>query len=177
MRKYKRKLIISLSVLIFPWLTAPFIGTKSFVRFLPVATFANLFIIVFTVIANQKKWFRNNNPLFPKAPIDFTYILGPHLIGTLWIFKLTYGSFLKYILANTVLDWFNIFPFGGALKKVGIFKMKKMSPSMYWGMTTVLAVVLYGYQYIVEKVIRQTNDSQSRLQALKATIQKGSSNS
>ncbi|MGG2087093.1 hypothetical protein ABFY59_08825 [Priestia aryabhattai] len=53
--------------------------------------------------------------------------------------------------------------------------MKKMSPSMYWGMTTVLAVVLYGYQYIVEKVIRQTNDSQSRLQALKANIQKGSS--
>ncbi|GAB1806160.1 MULTISPECIES: hypothetical protein [Priestia] len=52
MRKYKRKLIISLSVLIFPWLAAPFIGTKSFVRFLPVATFANLFIIVFTVIAN-----------------------------------------------------------------------------------------------------------------------------
>ncbi|MEJ9305916.1 hypothetical protein P4593_21510 [Priestia megaterium] len=42
-------------------------------------------------------------------------------------------------------------------------------------MTTVLAVVLHGYQYIVEKVIRQTNDSQSRLQALKANIQKGSS--
>jgi len=37
----------------------------------------------------------------------------------------------------------------------------------------VLAVVLHGYQYIVEKVIRQTNDSQSRLQALKANIQKG----
>ncbi|MED4218333.1 hypothetical protein [Priestia megaterium] len=46
---------------------------------------------------------------------------------------------------------------------------------MYWGVTTVLAVVLHGYQYIVEKVIRQTNDSQSRLQALKANIQKGSS--
>ncbi|MGP0688401.1 hypothetical protein ACW5UC_17830 [Priestia aryabhattai] len=86
MRKYKRKLIISLSMLIFPWLTAPFIGTKSFVRFLPVATFANLFIIVFTLI-------------------------------------------------------------------------------------------LYGYQYIVEKVIGQTNDSQSRLQALKANIQKRPSNS
>lgn len=55
--------------------------------------------------------------------------------------------------------------------------MKKMSPSMYWGMTTVLAVVLYGYQYMVEKVIRQTNDSQSRLQALKANIPKKSSNS
>lgn len=116
-------------MLIFPWLTAPFIGIKSFVRFLPVATFANLFIIVFTVIA------------------------------------------------HTVVDWFNIFPFGGTLKKAGIFKMKKMSPRMYWEMTTVLAVVLYGYQYIVEKVIRQTNDSQSRLQALKAHIQKRPSNS
>lgn len=40
--------------------------------------------------------------------------------------------------------------------------MKKMSPSMYWGMTR-------------KKVIRQTNDSQARLQALKANIQKGSS--
>lgn len=166
---HNKKVMISLGVLIFPWLTAPFIGRKSFVRFLPVATFANLIIIVFTVIANQQKWFKNKNPLFTNAPIDFTYILGPHLIGTLWIFKLTYGSFRKYIFTNIVLDWVNIFPFGGALKKAGIFKMKRMSPSMYWGFTVILAVVLYGYQAIIEKVIRKTKSSQPDLEGAEDT--------
>ena len=154
---YNKRKIISLSVLIIPWLTVPFIGIRSFVRFLPVATFANLVISVFTVIANRKKWFKNKNPLFSNAPIDYTYILGAHFIGTLWIFKLTYGSFRKFLITNIVLDWVNIFLFGGFLKKVGIFKMKRMSPSMYWCITVILAVILYGYQYIVEKVIRQTN--------------------
>lgn len=155
MRKSKRKMTISLLVLIVPWLTVPFLGRKSFVRFLPVAMFANLFISIFTIIANRKAWFKNKSPLTPRAGIDFTYILGAHFIATLWIFKMTYGSFSKFLLTNIVLDWVNIFPFGGALKKEGIFKMKKMSPSSYWLMTVLLAMVLYGYQYIWEKIIRK----------------------
>jgi len=162
MRKSKRKMTISLMVFILPWLTVPFIGKKSFVRFLPVAMFANLFISIFTIIANQKNWFKNKSPLTPRTPIDFTYILGAHFVATLWIFKLTYGSFLKFLLTNIALDWVNIFPFGGALKKEGIFKLKKMSPSIYWVMTVLLAVVLYGYQYMIENAIRNTASDETK---------------
>lgn len=45
----------ALSMLIIPWFTVPFLSNKSFVRFLPVASFAYLSIIVLSVIANRKK--------------------------------------------------------------------------------------------------------------------------
>jgi hypothetical protein len=153
-----KKMVASLSMLLLPWLTVPFLG-KSFFRFLPAATFVNLFITVLSVIANRKKWYINKNPLFPNVPIDFTYILGPHFVATLWMFKLTYGSFLKYLIANIVFDWINAFPFAGMWKRMGFFKFKKMSPSMYWCITVLLAIVIYGYQYTVEKVVRNVKAS------------------
>ncbi|TCN20423.1 hypothetical protein [Mesobacillus foraminis] len=51
-----KKMVASLSMLLLPWLTVPFLG-KSFFRFLPAATFVNLFITVLSVIANRKKWY------------------------------------------------------------------------------------------------------------------------
>lgn len=87
-----KKKTFALAMLIVPWLTVPFMGKKSFFRFLPVASFTNLFISVFSLIANKKKWWVNKNPLSP-GPIDFTYILGSYFVATLWIFKLTYGNF------------------------------------------------------------------------------------
>ncbi|MGN7467844.1 hypothetical protein ACTHO5_25795 [Cytobacillus praedii] len=57
-------------------------GKNSFFRFLPVASFTNLFISLLSVIANKKKWWINKNPLSPGL-VDFTYILGPFFVATL----------------------------------------------------------------------------------------------
>lgn len=161
MYKYNKKKAFSLGMLIIPWLTVPFMGKNSFFRFLPVACFTNLFISVLSLVANKKNWWKNKNPLSP-GPIDFTYILGPFFVATLWIFKLTYGNFPKYLITNMVLDAISSFPFSQIWEKVGVFKFKKVTHTMWYFISVSLAIIIYGFQYIIEKSIRQTNSSQSK---------------
>ncbi|WP_186579476.1 hypothetical protein [Aquibacillus kalidii] len=150
-----KKKMAGLGMLILPWLSVPLLGKKSFVRFFPVANIAILIMIILSIIANSKGWWKNKNTIFPKVPIDFSYILGAHFVTTLWVFKLTFGSFPLYLITNIVLDLINAFPFAGMWKKMGFFKFKKMSPIMYWFMTVIIAIVIYYYQYVVEKVIKR----------------------
>jgi len=157
-----KKKAFSLVMLVVPWLTVPFLGKKSFFRFLPVANFINLFISILSLIGNKKKWWITKNPLSP-GPIEFIYILGPHLITTLWIFKLTYGNFLKYLITNIVLNIFNCFLLAPLSEKVGIFKFKKMKNNTWYFISIFLAILIYGYQYIVEKTINKANNPQSGL--------------
>ncbi|MDN3020165.1 hypothetical protein PH210_28895 [Paenibacillus sp. BSR1-1] len=159
---YNKKKAFSLAMLIIPWLTVPFMGKNSFFRFLPVASFTNLFISVFSLIANKKKWWITRNPLSPGF-VDFTYILGPYFVATLWIFKLTYGNFPKYLITNIVLNIIDAFPFAFIWEEVGIFKFKKMKHITWYFVCVFLAILIYGYQYIVEKTIRQTNRLKSKL--------------
>jgi hypothetical protein len=56
MVKYNKKIAFSLVILIFPWLTVPFMGKRNILRFLPVASFTNLFLSVFSLICYRKKW-------------------------------------------------------------------------------------------------------------------------
>lgn len=146
-----------LAMLIVPWLTVPFMGKKSFLRFLPVASFVNLFLSLFGLIANKKKWWVNKSPLSP-GYVDFTYILGPYFVATLWVFKLTYGNFPKYLIANMVIDAINAYPFAEIWEKVGVFKFKKMNHTIWYFICVSLAIIIYGYQYIVEKSIKTIED-------------------
>ncbi|MBQ4870723.1 hypothetical protein IHQ11_30495 [Priestia megaterium] len=162
MYKYNKKKTFSLAMIIIPWLTVPFMGKKSFLRFLPVASFINLFLSVFSLTANKKKWWINKNPLSPGF-VDFSYILGPYYVATLWIFKLTYGNFPKYLITNMMLDLVNAFPFGSIWEKVGIFKFQKMKHVTWYFICVGLSVFIYGFQYLVEQsIIKETSRSQCK---------------
>ncbi|MED3727802.1 hypothetical protein HPB58_10980 [Priestia filamentosa] len=162
MYQYSRKKTFSLAMIIIPWLTVPFMGKKAFFRFLPVASFINLFLSLLSLKANKRRWWMNKNPLSPGS-VDFSYILGPYYVATLWIFKLTYGNFPKYLLTNMILDFINAFPFASIWEKVGIFKFQKMKHLTWYFICVCLAVLIYGYQYLVERAIRQTNNAQPKL--------------
>ncbi|MDN3017217.1 hypothetical protein PH210_13545 [Paenibacillus sp. BSR1-1] len=147
------KIAFSLATLILPWLTVPFMGKRSFFRFLPVASFVNLILSVFSLFCYKKKWWITKNPLSP-GPIDFTYILGPYFVATLWIFKLTFGNFPKYIMTNMVLDLINAFPLPYIGNKVGVVKFIKMKNSTWYFICVFLAIIIYGFQSVVEKSIK-----------------------
>ncbi|MED1205320.1 hypothetical protein [Heyndrickxia acidicola] len=149
-----KKKSFSTAMLIIPWLTVPFIGKTAFFRFLPVASFVNLFISILSLIANRKNWWKNKNPLSP-GPIDFSYILGPFYVATLWIFKLSYGNFPKYLLLNILLDFINAFPLGQIWERMGIFKFKKMKHVTWYLICVLLSIIIYAYQYTVEKSIKK----------------------
>ncbi|KKI92858.1 hypothetical protein WQ54_06635 [Bacillus sp. SA1-12] len=160
MVKYKSKVAFSLATIIIPWLTVPFMGKRNIIRFLPVASFVNLFLSVFSLICYRKKWWKTNNPLSP-GPVDFTYILGPYFVATLWIFKLTYGNFPKYLITNAVLDLINAYPMPYIGNRFGIVKFIKMKHTVWYFINVSLAIIIYGFQYVVEQSIRKASGDKS----------------
>lgn len=148
------KKVLSLFVLIIPWLTIPLIGRKTFIRYLPAATIVNLIVGYFSVIAEKKKFWKIKNPLFPYSPIDFSYQLGLFFVTTIWVFKLTFGDFKKYLLLNVVIDYLLSYPIVKTLTKFGLFEFKKLRPRHFYSISVVLAILIYWYQILVEKVIR-----------------------
>jgi hypothetical protein len=161
--RINKKKVFSLAQLIIPWLTVPFMGKRSFFRFLPIASLVNLFLSTTSIIANKKKWWKNKNPISPGA-VDFTYFLGPYFVGTLWIFKFTYGNFPKYLLANLVIDSFNAFPYFFISQKLGVFKFRKWK-KRHWGiMSFFWAIIIYGIQHLVERSIKQKDSDNNTLQ-------------
>ncbi|WP_078382007.1 hypothetical protein [Sutcliffiella halmapala] len=154
MVKINYRIAFSLATLILPWLTVPFMGKRNFIRFLPVASFVNLILSVFSLISHRRKWWITNNPLSP-GPIDFTFLLGPYFVATLWIFRLTYGNFPKYLITNMVLDLINAYPLPVIGNFFDIVKFKKMKHSVWYLINISLAVIIYGFQYLVEKSIKK----------------------
>ena len=155
-----KKKAFSLAMIIIPWLSVLFMDKKSFVRYLPVASFINLFISVFSVIGNKRRWWINKNPLSP-GNVDFSYILGPYFVATLWIFKLTYGNFPKYLVTNAIANIINAFLLGSMWEKFDIFKFKKINHTIWYFICVLLSICIYGYQYIVEKTITNENKIKS----------------
>lgn len=139
-----------------PWLTVPFLGIKSFIRFLPVACFVNLSISILSVVANKKRWWINNNPIFLNGPVDFSYIMGPYFVGTLWIFKCTYGNFKKYLLVNILINIINAYPLSKSWDKMGVFKFIRMRKSIYYLCTILLSIIIYKFQKLLENTVINT---------------------
>lgn len=152
----KRK-ALSFCTLVIPWLSTPLMGKKSFVRFLPVATFVGYVFSFLSEIADRNKWWKVKNALFPKYRLDFSYLLGLFFIVTIWIFKLTYRNFFKYLITNIVVDYFFIFYIVKFFTKVGVFEFKKMRPKHFYILSVVTAIVIYFYQSIVERTIVNEN--------------------
>jgi len=155
----KRKLL-SLCILIVPWLTVPLLEKKSFIRFLPATTFVNLVISLFSVVADRKKLWKVKNPIFHYTAVDFSYLLGLFFITTIWVFRLTYGSFIKYLSLNIVIDYLLSFPLVKFFTKVGVFEFKKLRPIHFFSISVFLAIIIYWYQYLVERVIIKQNENQ-----------------
>jgi len=148
----KRK-ALSFSILVIPWITTPFLGKNSFIRFLPVATFIGYIFSFLSEIADRRKWWKVKNALFPNYRLDFSYLLGLFFITTIWVFKLTYGSFIKYLTLNIVLDYLLAFPIVKFFTKVGVFEFKKMRPKHFYILSVVTAIVIYYYQLLVERTL------------------------
>lgn len=154
--------MFNIAVFIVPWLTVFFIKKKSFFRFLPTATFISLIMILFSTIGKKRKWWVSTKTLIPGVPIDFSYILGPYFMGTIWILKSTYGNFMKYMMTNAVVDFISAYPISALLKKIGVVKFKKLSYTAWYGLSTLFAVLIYGYQNLIEDSVDQSLDKKDQ---------------
>jgi len=148
-----KKKALSLCTLVLPWLTTPMIGKNSFIRFLPVATFIGYIFSLLSEIADKRKWWKVRNGLFPDSRLDFSYLLGIFFITTIWVFKVAYKNFLKYLLINVVIDYIFVFHIVKFFTKVGVFEFKKMRPKHFYILSVGSAIIIYFYQLLVEGII------------------------
>lgn len=129
------------------------IGKNSLIRFLPAATFIGYIFSFLCEIGVRRKWWRITNGLFPGYHLDFSYLLGIFFITTIWVFKIAYRNFFKYLLINVVFDYIFVFHIIKFFTKVGVFEFKKMRPKHFYILSVVSSIVIYFYQLLVEGVI------------------------
>ena len=89
-------------------------------------------------------WRNLLNACFPRN-VGGTPILGPYFVATLWIFKLTYGNISQYLIKNIVLDSISSYPFAEIWEKIGVFKLKKLSHTMWYFICVSFAIIIYGF--------------------------------
>ncbi|KAA0546236.1 hypothetical protein FZW96_16115 [Bacillus sp. BGMRC 2118] len=150
-KKHKR---FNFAIILVPWLTLLFIGKRSFRRY----SFSGMFIIVFEIInhlyGHRKKWwkFYDKRTSFLRDELPFS--IGPYMPLSMWLLKISYGNFKKYLALNVIAD--GLFAFVGMdlLKKLKIIRLNKLTRMQFFFYIHYKAYLLYAVQYLFEKTRR-----------------------
>ncbi|MBU5212666.1 hypothetical protein [Heyndrickxia oleronia] len=150
-KKYSKSLL--LMVMIFPWFLVPMLGKDVFKRYLPSGIFISFVVLIVNFIAKKRKWWQWYEVLSPKVTWVIPFTWGPFLIGSLWILKLTYGKFFRYMLLNLIVD--GVFTYGLMyyFRKFRIFSLVQMKKIQLMYVFMVDALLLYGFQLLKEKAL------------------------
>lgn len=132
-----------------------FYDKKSLRKFAPVATLATMFLLIQSMLAIPFKWWTASGGVKNKIFNDLSFILGPFITGTLWIFRFTYGKFGLYMLLNTIMDYLLAYPLNALFEKWNVYKLVKMKPKHIFITSMVYAVTIYLYQNFISKNSRE----------------------
>ncbi|MCM3454568.1 hypothetical protein M3685_11500 [Heyndrickxia oleronia] len=152
--KYSKSLLLLMMIL--PWFTVPLMGKEAFKRFLPAGLFISLIVRIVNFIAKKRKWWWWYQTLHTKIAGVFPFIWGPFLIGSMWILKLTYGKFFRYMFLNLAIDGAFTYGLVYYLQKLGIASLVRLKKINLLLIFTVEALLLYGFQIIKDRLFSQT---------------------
>ncbi len=150
----KRHLLFNIAIIAVPWLSLLFLGKRNVVRY----SFAGLFIVIFEIVnhlyGNKRKWwkFYDRRKSFLKDELPFS--IGPYMPLCMWILKYSFGDFKKFITLNAVADGLFAFIFIDVLKKLRIIRLNRLSHLQFFFYLHYKAYLLYGVQYLYEKLKR-----------------------
>lgn len=143
--------VIRMGLFLLSWSSVFFIPKHEFKKYTPVATFATILVLAESMLSVPFKWWTVKGGLLNKVLNDFSFIFGPFFFGTIWIFKLTYGKFGLYSLANLLMDAFLAFPLNWMFQKLKVYKLVNFKPKHIFYMSTCMALVIYGYQLFITR--------------------------
>ena len=83
---------------------------------------------------------------------ELPFSIGPYMPLSMWLLKISYGNFKKFITLNAIADAFFAFFFMNVLKKLKIIKLNKLNHLQFFFYIHYKAYLLYGVQYLYEKV-------------------------
>lgn len=148
----KRHLVFNLMIILLPWLSLLFIGKRSLKRF----SFSGIFIIIFEIMnhlyGHKRKWwkFYDKRKSFIRDELPFS--VGPYMPLSLWLLKLSYGNFKKFVLLNVIADGLFSFFIIDVLKRMKIIRLNRLNHFQFFIYIHYKAYLLYGFQYLLEKI-------------------------
>ena len=143
--------IIRLLQLVVPWFSIPFLPKKSYREFFPVTVVASILVTGMCSLAVPYKWWRVNGGLKEKVFNDGSFILGPFMVGTLWIFHFTFGNFLRYIIVNIVFDGLFAYPLNYLFERLRLYRLINFKPKHILGTFIGFALFIYGFQSMLQR--------------------------
>lgn len=82
---------------------------------------------------------------------DSSFIFGPFLVGTLWIFHFTFGSFKRFFFVNLLMDSLFAFLLSYLYQKLNLFKLVNFKPKHIFFSFISFCLTIYGYQALTNK--------------------------
>jgi hypothetical protein len=146
----KTELIIKVSMVLFSWLSLFFFCWRNIKKYLPAAFLVVIFEALNVQLGKKQRWW-----VFYKKPNsylsnEFPFNIGPFFVGAMWILKLTYGNFKKFLLVNASINAFFAFVLTGFLKKLNVAQLVKLNKFEFFLYFFYKAFFLYGFQYLIE---------------------------
>ena len=150
----RRHSIFNLSIILVPWLSLLFIGRRSFKRYSAAGIFIVIFEIINHLYGHKRRWwkFYDKPRLFIKD--EFPFSIGPYMPVSMWLLKLSYGNFKKFVLLNAISDGLFAFIFIDVLKKLKIIGLNRLNHWQFFFYLHYKAYILYGVQYLIDKMKR-----------------------
>lgn len=148
----RRHLLFNLAIIFIPWLSLIFIGKRSIKRY----SVAGIFIVVFEIVnhmyGHKRNWwkFYDKPKSFFKDELPFS--VGPYMPFSMWLLKISFGNFKKFILLNVIADGLFAFLFIDILKKMKIIGLNQINHFQFFIYLHYKAYLLYGVQYLFEKM-------------------------
>lgn len=137
--------IILWSVLVIPLLSLFFVGQSYLRRYMPVALFATVVNTLIYQAAYHYNWWRESGLFGWDFVANVPWAYSAYLVATIWVFRFTYGHFLRYFIVNLVLDGLYIYAWYPIQQKLGMASGWMPGFAQYLMMTAV-AFLLYLYQ-------------------------------
>ncbi|EIW18501.1 hypothetical protein SAMN04515679_2550 [Pelosinus fermentans] len=130
--------------LIFSWLSTLFLKKEDLRRYMPVSLFCMLTFAFIFETGITLHWWAVKETFFPLINLPI-FLYGAYPIGTIWIFKYTYGHFWLFLITNIILDYILIFFLIDWFVQRGVWEAY-ITYSQVLFITTSLAILIYGYQ-------------------------------
>ncbi|MGE8206663.1 hypothetical protein ACQKP0_19320 [Heyndrickxia sp. NPDC080065] len=146
----KNQWLLNVGMVLLSWLSLPFLGRRNIKRFLPASILIVLIEGINVQVGKKRKWWVFYNKPNSYFSGEFPFNIGPHLVGSMWILKWTFGNFKRFILLNAIVDAFFTFPLIRFLKKLKVATLVRINNWQFFLYIFYKAFLLYWFQYLFE---------------------------
>jgi hypothetical protein len=148
----KRHFVFNLSIIIIPWLTLLFIGKQSIKRYSLTGIFIVVFEIFNHIYGHKRKWWKFYEKKHSFLRDELPFSVGPYMPLSMWLLKISYGNFRKFITLNAVADGLFAFFFIDVLKKMKIISLNRINHIQFFFYLHFKAYLMYGFQYLYDRL-------------------------